>query len=228
MPKVSFVMPTHNRIEWVAECVGSLLASSERDIELVIVDDGSTDGTYEMLTEWLNGEPRVKILRNETSIGAGLSRNKGTEAATSELIGVCDDDDFYSVDRAKKIIEFFAKNEGSIMMNAPYVSTSYFNEPVEKFDGGPFDEAAFKATGAVSYFSHPTAAYRKKDWEEVGGYRKEGEHTDDYQFVTDWIKAGKSIALDPEEYICFHRVLPNSIMAKHRGFTPEWVKPNGN
>lgn len=229
MPKLSFVVPTHNRIEWVAECVGSLLAQSESDIEVIVVDDGSTDGTYEMLTDWLKNETRAVIVRNEASLGAGKSRNRGTELARADIIGVCDDDDFYSVDRAKRTLAFFEKNPGPVMYNAPYLRVDHVDDPVEKFPGAEFDEKAFKEKGDVNYFCHPTAAYRKHDFREIGGYHAETEkQTDDYQFVKDWIGAGKKIGFDPEEFVCFHRVLPDSIMAKHRGFNPEWNKTNGN
>lgn len=228
MPKVSFVVPTHNRIEWVAECVGSLLSQSEPDIEVIVVDDGSKDGTFEMLTEWLEKEPRATIVRNEVSIGAGKSRNRGVELAKSDIIAVCDDDDFYSVDRAKRVLDFFSKNENGVMYNAPYLRVNYVDDPVEKFAGSEFDEEAFKKSGGINYFCHPSAAYKKSDFLEIGGYHAEtSKETDDYQFVRDWINAGKKIGFDPEEYICFHRVLSNSIMAKHRGFQPEWVHGNG-
>ncbi len=81
-PLISFVLPSYNRLEWIAEAVSSVLAQSEQDIELIVVDDGSTDGTWEFLTEWLGGNPKVKLHRNEVNLGAGPSRHKGAELAT--------------------------------------------------------------------------------------------------------------------------------------------------
>lgn len=225
-PKISFVVPTKDRIEWVAECVGSLLAQTEKDIEVIVVDDGSKDGTYEMLTEWLKDEKRFRIFRNEESIGAGKSRNRGTAEAKSDLIGVCDDDDFYSVNRAEVTINFFKdKEDKAVMFNAPYLRVNYTGDPIEMFKGEKFDVEGFKKFGRVNYFCHPVCAYWKGDFDEVGGYNSETDKlTDDYQFVGDWIKAGKDIAFEDTDYLCFHRVLPTSIMAKHRGFREEWVR----
>ncbi len=108
-PLLSFVVPTRDRIEWVAECVSGLLAQTVEEIEVVIVNDGSTDGTKEFLNEWLSENKRVQVYHNEKSIGGGLSRNKGIELAKAPIIAVCDDDDCYPVQRAERVIEFFEK-----------------------------------------------------------------------------------------------------------------------
>jgi glycosyltransferase involved in cell wall biosynthesis len=224
-PKLSFVVPSKDRIEWVAECVSSLLGQSEKDIEVILVDDGSTDGTHEMLTEWLKDEPRFRIFRNEKSIGAGMSRNRGVEEAKSDIIAVCDDDDFYAHNRAEVTIKFFEKAPEGVMFNAPYVRVNYNGEPIEMFRGQPFNEEMFKKEGRVNYFCHPVCAYRKKDFLDIGRYKAETEKfTDDYQFVKDWIESGKKIEFINTDFLCFHRVLPSSIMAKHRGFREEWVR----
>jgi glycosyltransferase involved in cell wall biosynthesis len=227
MPKVSFVVPTKNRMEWIGECVSSLLSQSEKDIEVIVVDDGSTDGTGEMLLEWLKNEPRFVYVKNNESIGAGPSRNRGTALAKSEIIGVCDDDDCYSTSRAERMIKFFDGKEG-VMLNTPYLAIDYCDRPTEKFLGEKFDEDLYKKNGGINYFCHPSSAYLKKDFDDVGGYKKETDQvTDDYQFVQDWISKGKKIGFDGEEFVCFHRVLPDSMMSKHRGYKSEWNNPNG-
>lgn len=223
-PVISFVVPTKNRIEWLPECLAGLLSQSVKGIEVVVVNDGSDDGTRELLNEFYAKDPRVKIIHNETSIGGGRARNRGNESATAPIIAVCDDDDFYPQDRAEKTLEFFKKFPEGVMMNAPYVQVGYCNEMVQRFDGELFDEAGFKQHGAPNFFCHPTAAYTKKDIVEIGGYKAEtSSFTDDYQLVQDWIRAGKKIGFMPGQYLCGHRVLPTSMMSGFRGFRPEWV-----
>jgi cellulose synthase/poly-beta-1,6-N-acetylglucosamine synthase-like glycosyltransferase len=222
-PKVSFVVPTRNRVEWVGECLQSLLSQTiKEDVEVIVVDDASDDGTDELLG-WFKNNHSVKVFRNITQQGAGASRNKGIELATAPLIGVCDDDDCYTIERAEKIVEFFKEHPEGVMMNTPYVRIGYCNEVLESFEGRPFDEEEFKKNGRVNYFCHPSAAYTKKDILEIGGYKDETKTlTDDYQLVQAWIKAGKKILLAPNDVLCLHRVLPESVMARHRGFKPEW------
>lgn len=221
-PKISFVCPTYNRVEWLGECIQSLRAQTVKDIEIIIVDDGSTDGTDELLNWLIKEDARIKVIVQENK-GAGMARNAGTAIASAPIIGVCDSDDVYTDERAAKTIEWMEKNPSFEMMNSPYVRVNYWNEVTEHFQGKPFDEKLFKELGVISFYCHPTAAYYKKDWEQVRYKSETKEMTDDRQFVEDWIKAGKHIGFLPYEPLCMHRVLPNSIMASMRGWKPEWV-----
>lgn len=223
-PKVSYVLPTYNRVEWVGECLQGLLSQTVPEIEVIAVDDGSNDGTDELLDWFAKKDPRVRVIVNPKNMGAGMSRNAGNAAAMAPIIAVCDSDDCYVTERTEKILEFFKANPEAQMVNFPYVRVNYFNEVKEHFAGCAFDEAAFKERGEVNYFSHPTCAYLKSAIDEIGGYDAETkEATDDYLLVKKWIGAGKKIGFMPNDYVCLHRVLPNSIMAQKRGFRQEWA-----
>lgn len=229
MPLISFVIPTHNRIGWLPLCLQSLLTQTVKDIEIIVVNDASTDGTEEFLDSWAIKDPRVKVIHNETNKGGGESRNIGCNAASSEIIGVCDDDDVYIETRAEMILDWFKKNPESELVNFPYVSVDYFDEPLEAFEGQPFDHEAFKQDGGVNYWCNPSAAYKKASAIEMGGYSKEKQGlTDDYQFLTNWVKAGKKVDFckvydEQPAFSTLHRILPNSMMSSIRGFKPEWV-----
>lgn len=229
-PKISYVLPTYNRVAWVGECIQSLLSQTVQEVEVVVVDDGSTDGTKELLDWFTERDKRVKVIVNEKNQGAGRSRNIGNAAATSDLLGVCDSDDCYPMTRTEETLKFFeAHKDQSVMMTAPYARINYFGEQIQDFNGEDFDEKEFKETGRVNFFCHPASAYRKKDIDEIGGYKPEtAEKTDDYQLVKDWIGAGKKIALCKGQFLCAHRVLPKSIMANQRGWRPEWAKKADN
>lgn len=224
MPKLSFVVPTKNRLEWIGECLVSLLDQTEKDIEVIVVNDGSTDGTKEFLDEWATKDPRVKVIHNETSFGCGKSRNLGAEAATSDIIAVMDDDDMVPNDRAEMTLRWFNEHPESELVNFPYVRIGYFGEVLETFLGSDFDYDAYEKTGSPNYFSNASCAIKKKAYEEVGGYPSETkELTDDFQFVQNWIKAGKKIGYDNRIFGVMHRVLPNSMMVGFRGWKQEWA-----
>ena len=221
-PKVSFVVPTKNRVEWLAECLSGLLCQTVKEIEVVVVNDGSTDGTKEFLDDFWSKYENIKIIHNPVSVGGGMSRNIGMEAASADIIGVCDDDDVYPLERASKILEFFEKHKEGCMMNPPYVHVDYFNTIIERFDGKSFDYEAFKK-GEEVYFCNPGAAYLKKDMQEIGGYPSESVlGTDDIQMLKKWVDSGKKVTYYPPNYLCMHRVLPDSMMVKFRGFDPNW------
>lgn len=224
MPKISFVLPTHNRLEFVGECIQSLIEQTEKDIEIIVVNDNSQDGTKEFLDEWAATDPRVKVIHNEENLGAGRSRNLGTSVANSPIIAVCDDDDVYPPDRAEVTLRWFKEHPESELVNFPYMRIGYFAEHLEPFYGSEFDEKAFKENGTVNYFCNPTVAFKQSSALEMGGYPAETKNmTDDIQFVKNWIEAGKKIDFDNRAIACLHRVLPNSMMAKMRGFNPAWA-----
>ena len=217
-------MPTRNRLEWIGESIQSVLSQTVEDIELVIVNDASDDGTKEFLDDWAAKFPRVKIIHNETRQGGGKSRNIGMKAASAPIIAVCDDDDLNANERAELILKHFEQNPKSELVTFPYISIGYCNERLEEFEGQDFNHEAFLESGHISYFCNPSTAYKKESAEEVGGYEAETEtQTDDVQFVAKWVKSGKRIDFQPGYFVNFHRILPNSMMVKQRGFDPKWV-----
>jgi Glycosyl transferase family 2 len=89
---LSVVMPTHNRSTQLERAARSVLDQSGAEIELVIVDDASSDDTP-AVTDRLANDRRVQVVRNDRSVGPGAARNKGIAATHGDLLGFCDDDD---------------------------------------------------------------------------------------------------------------------------------------
>ena len=107
-PKVTVFIPVHNRADYVCVAVNSILAQSLRDFELLIVDDGSTDDTVEVLQRYQ--DPRIRIERNETNLGIPATRNRGLEHARGEYIALLDSDDHAYPNRLKKQVDFLDAN----------------------------------------------------------------------------------------------------------------------
>lgn len=222
-PLISYVVPTYNRVGWVAECLQSLLAQSVSDIEVVVVDDASDDGSEDVLHWFADKDKRVRLVFNAKNMGAGLSRTIGHELATAPLIGVSDSDDVYPSERTQITLDWFKEHPECELVNFPYVRVGYYNEILEDFPGAVFNEKLFKETGNVNYFCNPSVAAKRDSLLAVPYRKEEPGQTDDYGFVTDWIKAGKKIDFCPDQPIVMHRVLPGSVMAKARGWKPEWA-----
>ena len=91
MPAVSVVIPTYNHGETVERAIDSALAQTIRDIEVIVVDDASTDDTQAVLDRI--GDPRLTCLRHETNRGGSAARNTGIDHATGEYIALLDADD---------------------------------------------------------------------------------------------------------------------------------------
>ncbi|MDI6792170.1 MAG: glycosyltransferase family 2 protein [bacterium] len=91
MPKVSVIIPTYNYASFIAEAVESVLDQTFKDLEIIVVDDGSTDTTRDILKRF---EGKITYLYQENQ-GAPAARNKGIKAAQGKYIGLLDADDFW-------------------------------------------------------------------------------------------------------------------------------------
>lgn len=92
MPDISVIIPVFNTKPYLRECVGSILSDRTADIELILVDDGSTDGSSELCDEIADVDERVMVIHQKNS-GQSAARNKGAEAARSDLLMFIDSDD---------------------------------------------------------------------------------------------------------------------------------------
>lgn len=93
MVKVSVILPVYNVAPYLKECLDSLVGQTLRDLEIVAVDDGSTDGSSAILDEYAACDPRVRVV-HQTNSGAGAARNVGMDLAAGEYLYFCDPDDF--------------------------------------------------------------------------------------------------------------------------------------
>ncbi len=107
MPKVSVVIPTYNRLPMLKEAVDSVLAQDFEDIELIVVDDGSTDGTAEEIKRYGG---RVKLLQHPVNKGVSAARNKGILQARGKYVALLDSDDLWVKGKLKIQTTFLNDN----------------------------------------------------------------------------------------------------------------------
>lgn len=106
-PKVSVVIPTRDRPDCLAEAVASVLAQSRPVFEVIVVDDASRDP--EAIRAALGNDPRVRLLRNERSMGGGGTRNLGIANAEGDLIGFLDDDDIWRPEKLERQVAVWCR-----------------------------------------------------------------------------------------------------------------------
>jgi glycosyltransferase involved in cell wall biosynthesis len=94
MPKISVIMPTYNRADLLPAAIRSVIAQTYADWELLVVDDGSKDGTKEVVSNFTKDDSRIKYLSQENQ-GASAARNNGIKNATGEYLAFLDSDDEY-------------------------------------------------------------------------------------------------------------------------------------
>ena len=94
MPQISVIIPVHNTEKYLKECLDSVVNQTLKDIEIICIDDGSTDGSFQILNEYAETDCRIKVIKKSNE-GAALARNFGLQQASGEFIAFMDSDDFY-------------------------------------------------------------------------------------------------------------------------------------
>lgn len=115
VPKVSVVIPVYNTEKYLAECLDSLQKQTLKDIEIICVDDGSTDNSLEVLKEYANRDSRFLILEQK-NLYAGAARNVGLKIARGEFVIFLDSDDFFAEDLLEKIYLKGQETEADIVL----------------------------------------------------------------------------------------------------------------
>lgn len=94
MPKVSVIIPVYNVENYLAECLDSVIDQTVRNLEILCINDASTDSSLEIIREYADKDFRIRILQNEQNMGLAYTRNRGLEVATGEYVLFVDSDDF--------------------------------------------------------------------------------------------------------------------------------------
>lgn len=106
-PLVTVYIPTFNRLALLKRAIESVVNQTYSNIELIVVDDGSNDGTDNYLSLLCKERPNVRYFRNESNQGACISRNRAIAEAKGEFITGLDDDDYFTLDRISDFIHFW-------------------------------------------------------------------------------------------------------------------------
>jgi len=108
---ISIVMPNFNRQKYIGEQLSSLISQIHQNWELVVVDDCSTDGSREIIREFVKNNPdrKIQFVENEKTLGVAKNFEKGLQFATGEYIAVCDSDDVWFPDKLEKELQFLKK-----------------------------------------------------------------------------------------------------------------------
>lgn len=124
-PKVTIIVATYNNEEYIDRCLISLLKQTLKEIEIIVVNDGSTDNTESILNEYCEFDSRIKVINQENS-KQGTARNKGLDIAQGEFITFVDSDDWIDEDYCEKLYNAAIKNNVNIA--AATITRDYKNK----------------------------------------------------------------------------------------------------
>ncbi len=130
-PKVSVIVPVYNAQKYLERCIDSLIKQSLEDIEIILVDDSSTDSSLSICQDYAKKDKRIKVIHKENE-GAGMARNAALKVAAGEYIGFVDSDDFITPDMFKTLCEKAEKyNSDLVMSGVLFVDGNMFSQKGE-------------------------------------------------------------------------------------------------
>jgi glycosyltransferase involved in cell wall biosynthesis len=189
-PKASFVIPAHNAEAYLAQAILSCREQSMKDIEIIVVNDGSTDGTQELIEWHAAKDSRVKVCQFHDNCGRSAARNMGNALARAPFILVLDADDMAMKNRARDTLLTFNMKNCDVLYG-PFSVIDENDNVIGKQQATHFNrELAIKKK--QNYIGHSTMAYRKGVTLNVsydeGDYSRLG--LDDWKFQWDCILKG--------------------------------------
>ena len=114
-PKVSFIVPVYNTQEFLPRCLDSLLGQTCPDIEIIVVNDGSPDGSAAIIDEYARMDSRVRVVEKSNG-GLSSARNAGMDVARGDIIDFVDSDDYVEPNLAEFLVDAFAKEHPEIVV----------------------------------------------------------------------------------------------------------------
>lgn len=115
LPKVSVIIPVYNAHDYLRNCLDSILNQTLKEIEVICVDDDSTDDSLSILEEYARSDPRLKVLHQENG-GAGAARNNGLQYAVGEYLSIIDCDDFFDRNMLERSYQRAKENKADIIV----------------------------------------------------------------------------------------------------------------
>lgn len=222
-PLVSVVLPCYEAERFLAEALESLLGQTYRRLEIVAVDDGSSDGTAAILSDFAARDERVRVLRNEENQGVIRALNRGVAEARGEIVARMDADDVAAPTRIERQVRVLANcPEVDLVGTAVEVVDGESGRPlrprpVRCLEPGGARFAALIAIPAM----HMTIAARAEVMRRYPyGGSPESLHTEDYEMFARMLGDGRGFC-NIDEPLMMVRVDPASVSARHEAVQVE-------
>jgi glycosyltransferase involved in cell wall biosynthesis len=212
-PKVTVLMPVYNGEEYIREAIDSILCQTFADFEFLVIDDGSTDNSLEIINSYQ--DPRIRLVQNFTNQGLPYSLNYGILLSRGKYIARMDCDDISSPNRLIKQVEFLDKNPDIGILGSYFVLMTKENKKFYIKTAPISDlEIRYKCLFETP-FGHPTVMYRREIFEKNSlNYETELNPVEDYKLWTQIIDYTKGANIkDP---LVYYRLHNQSISHKYK------------
>lgn len=201
-PLISVVMPVYNAARYLPAALASILAQTERDFEIIAVDDGSTDGSKTVLDRYAARDLRVRVVsRPNTGIVGAL--NDGIAAAKGEFVARMDADDFSLPVRFEKQVAHLRSHPDCVCIGSAFLyidaAGGYLKECIRATSHATIERELLSGNGGI--IIHPAAMFRRAAIEQAGRYREKAQWIEDLDLYLRLARVG-TLANLPE--VLFH------------------------
>ena len=211
-PSLSIIMPVYNSGQFLSSAVKSVLEQSFQDFELIVINDGSTDNSRQVIQSF--NDRRIVYLENERNSGIVFSRNKGLKKAKGSFIGMLDADDIAYRDKFEKQIRFLTENPDFGMVGS---WVRFINMQGKRIRGGWKLKATPEEIPAImlfkNYFLQSAVLYRKECLDNFS-FSEGFDILEDYLIWYHILKKHKAWNLP--EYLVDYRIHGEGVTKKHR------------
>jgi glycosyltransferase involved in cell wall biosynthesis len=212
-PKVSVVMPVYNGELYLREAIDSVLNQTFSDFELLVIDDGSTDGSVEIVKTYT--DPRIELIANPVNQGLRFIANQLNQLAQAEYIARMDCDDISLPHRLAKQVEYLDRHPDIAVIGAQsiYIDTKGKVTATQNIFRCPIEPSSMKWTASYECpFANPSVMFRKQVvCKELGGYDENATFAEDYEI---WLRLliNNYKAANLPETLVKYRINPKSLM----------------
>jgi glycosyltransferase involved in cell wall biosynthesis len=212
MKEISILLPIRNGARFLPNSIKTISENLKQNDEVVVVDDGSTDETLEILKRWKSLDSRVSIIVNKNH-GLSNALNLGMEIASKEIIARFDVDDTYSVDRLDEQRSLLNGTNIAVFCDYNFVDAN-LEKNLGRIPSGVTGPATSVSLAGGVRTPHPGVLFDKSAAIEAGGYRSEDKYCEDLSLWLRMSRIGKLVS--SPKYLLNYRLHPSSVSIRHR------------
>jgi len=218
MSQVDFLAPIYNKEAWVAESIENLQAQTLKDIGIIFYNDGSTDGTVDIIKHYMKDDKRIKLYGTKKNRGLGKAWNAVTKLATAPIICTASGDDVFEKKRAEVTLRYFENHPKVDVFYSSFWFCDYALNKMEYKVAIPYSEKRLltpREDGyCPQYIGHVTMAYTTKIAKKVP-FRENLRVGIDYPFLVDLAKAGAKFGWT-KKVLAYARLLKTGVSINRR------------
>ena len=204
-------MPAYNSEQYIRHAIQSILKQSYKNIELIIADDGSTDGTRKIIDTFAKSDSRIITAHNNVNIGYLKTCNRLKNMAKGEFITFQDSDDYSDLNRLQTLHDYLTKNKNIDAVGSNFSKVLEDGQVVRNSDYLTDHEEIVEAMPEKFNFCCATFMLRKKVFEDIGGYNEYFNRVGSEDFYWMYLISEKFRLSIIKNSLYFYRFNPNSV-----------------